>query len=66
MAERRNFICGRIADGRKQAEAKRREVLHQADGGKLRATDKLTFRQLVDRFKGDSVSTVGGGDTDGP
>ena len=49
--KRRNFICGPISDGRKKAEAKRRELLHQADNGKLRGLDKMTFRQLVDQFK---------------
>ncbi len=49
--KRKNFICGRIADGRMKAEAKRRELLHQADHGQLRALDKITFRQLVGQFK---------------
>lgn len=49
--KRKNFICGRTAEGRKKAEGKRRELLHQADQGQLRAMEKMTFRQLVDRFK---------------
>ena len=49
--KRRNFVCGRISDGRKKAEAKRRELLHQVDHGRLCAPDKITFQQLVDRFR---------------
>jgi integrase len=48
---RRNFVCGRIADGRKAAEKRRREILHQADHSRLCAPDKVTFQTLVDRFR---------------